>query len=108
VVAVYGGYFGGGLGIMNLAMLAAIGMTDIHEMNGMKALLGSLINGVAVLTFILAGAVFWKQAVVMLVGALIGGYFGAHYAQKLPQKLVRGVVITAGAVMTAYFFWRKG
>lgn len=107
VVAVYGGYFGGGLGIMNLAMLAAIGMTDIHEMNGLKALLGSIINGVAVVTFLLARAVFWKQAAVMVLGALVGGYFGAHYAQKLPQRLVRGVVIVTGAVMTAYFFWRK-
>jgi uncharacterized protein len=105
--ALYGGYFGGGLGIMNLAMLAAIGMTDIHEMNGMKALLGSIVNGVAVLTFILAGAVYWRQAGVMVAGALIGGYFGAHYAQKLPQKLVRGVVIATGAVMTVYFFLRK-
>ena len=78
VVAVYGGYFGGGLGIMNLAMLAAIGMTDIHAMNALKSVLGSVINGVAVVAFIVNRAVYWKQGGVMIAGALIGGDFGAH------------------------------
>jgi uncharacterized membrane protein YfcA len=106
VVAVYGGYFGGGLGIMNLAMLAAIGMTDIHAMNALKTVLGSAINGVAVIAFIFARAVYWKQGGVMILGALLGGYFGAHYAQKLPQWVVRSFVIVVGTVMTIYFFWR--
>lgn len=104
VVAVYGGYFGGGLGIMNLAMFAALGMTEIHAMNALKAVLGSAINGVAVLTFIVARAVYWKQALVMIAGSLIGGYFGAHYAQKVPKPLVRGFVIAVGSAMTVYFF----
>ncbi len=104
VVAVYGGYFGGGVGIVNLAMLAAIGMTDIHAMNALKSVLGSAINGVAVLVFIVKGAVYWPQAVVMIVGALIGGYFGAKYSLKLPQNLVRTFVILVGLGMSAYFF----
>ncbi len=106
VVAVYGGYFGGGIGILNLAMLAALGMTDIHAMNALKVVLGGIINGVAVVTFVLAGAVVWKQGSVMIVGALFGGYFGAHYAQKLPGAWIRGFVMVVGTGMTMYFFWR--
>lgn len=106
VVAVYGGYFGGGIGILNLAMLAVVGMTDIHAMNAMKVVLGGIINGVAVITFIVAGAVVWKQGCVMIAGALVGGYAGAHYAQKLPQQWIRSFVIAVGTGMTAYFFWK--
>jgi uncharacterized protein len=105
-VAIYGGYFGGGIGIMNLAMLAALGMTDIHAMNFLKVVLGSIINGVATLTFITTKAIVWPQAVVMTTGALIGGYASAHYAQKLPQTWVRRFVIFSGAAMTVYFFYR--
>lgn len=106
IVAVYGGYFGGGVGILNLAMLAAIGMTDIHAMNALKVVLGGIINGVAVVTFVLAGAVAWKQGIVVIVGALLGGYFGAHYAQKLPPAWIRAFVIAVGTGMTLYFFWK--
>ena len=105
VVAVYGGYFGGGVGIMNLAMLAAIGMTDIHAMNALKSVLGGIINGVAVVTFIVAGAIAWKPGIVMIAGAILGGYFGAHYAQKLPQGWIRAFVIVVGTAITIYFFW---
>ena len=105
-VAVYGGYFGGGVGIVNLAMLAAIGMTDIHAMNALKSVLGSVINGVAVIVFILKRAVFWPQAVVMIAGAALGGYFGAHYSLRLRPGPVRWFVILVGAAMSAYFFVR--
>ena len=103
-VAVYGGYFGGGVGIVNLAMLAAVGMTDIHEMNALKSVLGSAINGVAVLIFIVRRAVYWPQALIMILGAILGGYFAAHYSMRLPQPWVRWFVILVGAGMTAYFF----
>jgi uncharacterized protein len=106
VLAVYGGYFGGGVGILNLAMLAAVGMTDIHAMNALKSILGMAINGIAVLVFIAKGAIYWPEGIVMIAGALVGGYFGAHYSQKLPQAWVRNFVILAGAGMTAYFFVR--
>jgi uncharacterized protein len=105
-VAVYGGYFGGGIGIMNLAMLAAMGMTDIHAMNKLKVLLGGVINGVAVVTFVIARAILWPQALVMTAGSLIGGISSAHYAQKLPQAWIRGFVILVGCAMTIYFFVR--
>ena len=104
VVAIYGGYFGGGIGIMNLAMLAAMGMTDIHDMNALKVVLGGVINGVATATFVITGAIVWPQAIVMTLGAILGGYFGAHYAQKLPQSWIRVFVILVGAAMTVYFF----
>jgi uncharacterized protein len=105
-VAVYGGYFGGGIGIMNLAMLAALGMTNIHAMNYLKVILGSIINGVATFTFIFTRVIFWPQALVMTGGALIGGYASAHYAQRLPQSYIRMFVIVMGAAMTIYFFHR--
>jgi uncharacterized protein len=104
--AIYGGYFGGGMGIMNLAMLAVLGMTDIHEMNALKVVLGGTINGVATVTFVVTHAIVWPQGIAMTAGALLGGYFSAHYAQKLPQSWVRGFVIGTGAAMTVYFFWR--
>ncbi|MGA2421359.1 MAG: sulfite exporter TauE/SafE family protein [Candidatus Acidiferrum sp.] len=107
VVSVYGGYFGGGIGIMNLAMFAAMGMTDIHEMNALKVLLGAVINGVAAVMFIALGAIVWPQAMVMTVGATLGGYASAHYAQKLPQSWIRALVIVVGSSMTIYFFIRS-
>lgn len=106
-VAVYGGYFGGGMGIVMLAMLAVLGMTDIHSMNALKSLMGFVINGVAVVTFIVARAVYWRHGVVMILGAITGGYLGAHYAMKLPQVWIRWFVVAVGAGMTAYFFWKS-
>ena len=106
-VAIYGGYFGGGIGIMNLAMLAVLGMTDIHEMNALKVVLGGVINGVATITFVVSHAVVWPQGLTMTAGAICGGYLSAHYAQKLPPSWVRAFVVAIGAGMTAYFFWRR-
>ena len=107
VVAVYGGYFGGGMGIVMLAMLATLGMTDIHAMNALKSVMGSVINGVAVVAFIVARAVYWKQGIAMIVGGILGGYLGAHYAQKVPQVWIRMLVVVVGAGMTVYFFWKS-
>ena len=105
-VALYGGYFGGGMGILNLAMLSALGMTDIHAMNKLKVILSAIINGVAAVAFIATGFILWPQAGVMTVGAIAGGYGAAHYAQKLPQSWIRGLVIAVGTFMTIYFFIR--
>jgi uncharacterized membrane protein YfcA len=105
-VAVYGGYFGGGIGIVNLAMLAALGMTDIHAMNKLKVILSGVINGVASIAFIATGVILWPQAGVMTVGAVLGGYAAAHFAQKLPQSWIRAFVLLVGTAMTIYFFVR--
>lgn len=104
VISIYGGYFGGGIGILMLATLAFMGMDNIHEMNAVKTVLASCINGVAVITFIIAGAVVWPQAILMIVGAIIGGYGGAYYARKVDQKWVRLFVIVVGIALTIYFF----
>jgi uncharacterized membrane protein YfcA len=104
LVGIYGGYFGGGMGFVILAMLTAFGMSDIHEMNAFKIVLSSATNGIAVLIFILKHAVYWPQALVMIFGAAVGGYFGAHYSLRLPKLWVRWFVIAVGAGMTAYFF----
>lgn len=106
-VAVYGGYFGGGMGIVMLAMLATLGMTDIHAMNALKSVMGFVINGVAVIAFVVARAIYWKQGIIMIVGGIAGGYLGAHYAQKMPQAWIRTFVVLVGAGMTVYFFWKS-
>ena len=106
-VAIYGGYFGGGMGIVMLAMLAALGMTDIHAMNALKSVMGFVINGVAVVTFVIARAVYWKHGLIMIAGGILGGYLGAHYAQKVPQVWIRWFVVVVGAGMTVYFFWKS-
>jgi uncharacterized protein len=105
LVAVYGGYFGGGMGIVMLAMLATLGMTDIHAMNALKSVMGFVINGVAVVAFIVARAIYWRQGIVMIAGGILGGYLGAHYAQKVPQVWIRSFVVLVGSAMTIYFFW---
>lgn len=106
VIATYGGYFGGGIGILMLATLGVMGMENIHEMNAMKTLLTTFINGVAVVIFILRGIVLWPEAILMVVGAIIGGYVGAYYARRLDPQVVRGFVIVVGVSMTIYFFLR--
>ena len=104
VIAVYGGYFGGGIGILMLATLALMGLENIHVMNGLKTVLASCINGVAVITFVVVRAVYWPQAILMIIGAVIGGYAGAYYARKLDPRWIRVFVIVVGFVMTLFFF----
>jgi len=107
IVAIYGGYFGGGIGIMILASLGIMGMENIHEMNGLKTVLQAAINGVAVITFIIARAVVWLPALVMIAGAIVGGYGGAYFARKLDARVIRVFVILVGTSMTIYFFLRS-
>ncbi len=107
IIAIYGGYFGGGIGILMLATLGMMGMEDINEMNAVKTLLQASINGVAVITFIIAGAVAWPQAILMVVGAIIGGYGGAYFARQIDQRWIRLFVILVGSSMTLYFFLRR-
>jgi uncharacterized membrane protein YfcA len=94
------------VGIVMLALLSMMGMENIHSMNGLKTLLATCGNAVAVIVFIFAHAVMWPQALLMVVGGGMGGYAGAWYAQKMDPKHVRYIVITIGYSMTTYFFWR--
>lgn len=104
LLAIYGGYFGAGIGFVTLGMLAALGMRDIHAMGAIRTLLAVAINAAAVVTFILAGAILWLHCGVMIAGALTGGWFGAHYAQRADPRTVRVLVIAIGLIMSAYFF----
>ncbi len=103
-ISVYGGYFGAGMSIMVLAMLSAAGMVDIHAMNALKSVLQIAVTGVAGLYFVFARAVYWPQAIVMMLGALIGGYFGAQFAKRVPQPLLKALVVLVGTGLTIYFF----
>jgi hypothetical protein len=106
-VGVYGGYFGAGIGILMLASLGLIGLTDIHQMNGLKTVLSSLINLVAAGWFIASGLIDWRRAGVMTVGALIGYWIGSHYSQRIPQARVRQLVTAIGLVIAAATFWKE-
>jgi uncharacterized protein len=106
IIAIYGGYFGGGIGILMLATLALMGMENIHIMNALKVLLATVINGVSAVTFVIANAVIWPQAILMIIGTIIGGYGGAYFARKIEQKWIRYFVIVVGLAMTIYFFIR--
>lgn len=106
-VAVYGGYFGAGIGILMLAMLGTLGMRDIHRMNGVKMFQGMLINAVAIGVFVVTGdLVRWPEAGVMAAGALVGGYLGARVAKRVPKGAIRGFVIATGLVVAGVEFWR--
>jgi uncharacterized membrane protein YfcA len=100
-VAVYGGYFGAGIGILMLAALGLLGLTDIHQMNGLKNFFAVCINLVAALYFALRGSVEWPYAAVMVAGAMAGGYGGAGLARKLGRQFVRRAVVLIGLAMAA-------
>lgn len=106
-VAVYGGYFGAGIGILMLASLGFIGLNDIHEMNTLKTVLSTLINLVASIWFILAGLIDWKRAAVMTAGALLGYYLGSHFSQRIPQKRVRQLITAIGCILSAVMFYKQ-
>jgi len=106
-IAFYIGYFGAGAGILILALLALLGMDQIHTMNALKALLTTVSNGVAMLLFVVSHAVYWPETILMIIGSSLGGYFGAHFAQKTKPENVRRIVITIGFVLAAYFFVKQ-
>jgi uncharacterized membrane protein YfcA len=100
-VAVYGGYFGAGIGILTLAALGLIGFTDIHQMIGIRNVNAVWINGVAALCFVVAGVVRWPDAIVMTIGQVAGGYAGARFTRRLAPVVVRRVVVGIGVAMAA-------
>lgn len=104
LTAVYGGYFGAGIGIVNLALLSLSGVTNIHRANALKVFLGFGINGIACIPFIAAGRIVWLDATLLSLGSIAGAYGGARIAQRLPQNVTRGLVVATGAIMTIVFF----
>ncbi|OFV99326.1 MAG: hypothetical protein A3F68_06865 [Acidobacteria bacterium RIFCSPLOWO2_12_FULL_54_10] len=107
-VAVYGGYFGAGIGILMLAALGILGQTRIHEMNSLKVLLALLINAAAAVYFIWSGAVLWSSVVILGIGSLAGGYAGPRLARKMGEKPVRIFVCIVGFAIGIYFLWERG
>ena len=107
-VGVYGGYFGAGIGILMLAALGLLGFTDIHRMNGLKNLFAILINGVAALYFVAAGAVAWADVLLMTLAAIAGGYSGARLAYRVGRGRVRAIVIAVGLLMGLSLLFSNG
>jgi uncharacterized membrane protein YfcA len=106
-VAVYGGYFGAGIGILMLAALGLMGFTNIHQMNGLKNINGMCINAIAAGMFIVNGLVDWRTAAWMAVGAILGGYCGAGTARRIGQRNVRRIVILIGLLLTVQLLWKS-
>lgn len=104
VVSLYGGYFNGGLGIVLLAAFSLLGHRDINSMQGLKNLVSSVLTAIAVSVYAFGGAILWREALVMMLAATVGGYVMARVGRRLPSSFVRAVVIITGAVMTVLFF----
>ncbi len=106
LVAIYGGYFNGGLGIVLLALYAMWGLTSINLMNGLKNGISFVISAISVLTFALAGLIVWPKVLIMMAANILGGYIGAKIAKRLSKPVVRTIIITVGLVMSVVFFYR--
>lgn len=106
VVAVYEGYFGAGSGILMLALLGFLGLSDIHTANGLKGFFVTAINGVASAYFIVRGAVHWPSVAVMVAGSAIGGYGGARFARRIGRGPARWAVVAVGLTMTVVLLLR--
>ncbi|MCA9401161.1 MAG: sulfite exporter TauE/SafE family protein [Candidatus Omnitrophica bacterium] len=106
VIAVYGGFFSAGLGIMFMAGLLMLGVTDIQMNNALKNLLGMLVTTIALLIFILSGLVSWPHTIVTFAGAILGGFWGGRIARILPELWLRWTVISVGSGLTFYYFFK--
>jgi uncharacterized membrane protein YfcA len=106
-VAIYGGYFGAGIGILMLSALSLMGFTDIHRMNALKTLLAVCINTVSVLLFIWYGKVVWHYGLAMAVAAILGGYMGALGARRMNRSIVRWIVVAIGLSLSGYYFAKQ-
>ena len=103
-VAVYGGYFGAGAGIVMLAAFGLLGLTNVHQMNGLKNFLALLFNFVAIVTFALSGLVQWRIAVVMAIGSAVGGHYAARFAQRTNQDVMRQLIGVIGVASAVWLF----
>jgi uncharacterized membrane protein YfcA len=106
VVSIYGGYFGAGMGIMMLAILTFSALPNMNAMNGVKNVLSIVINGIAVVPFVIARVIDWPIALLMAIFSMGGGYFGARFFRRVPSRITRILVLCIGAGMSAYFFVR--
>ncbi|MBV6627071.1 MAG: sulfite exporter TauE/SafE family protein [Rivularia sp. (in: Bacteria)] len=104
IIATYGGYFGGGCGILMLALLNFTGLQNIHGINAYKSWLATCINAAAIVHFSFANKIIWFEALIMAVGAIIGAYSSAYLARKLHPLWIRSFIIGVSLSMTCYFF----
>ena len=103
-VAIYGGYFGAGAGIVMLAAFGLLGLTNVHQMNGLKNFLAILFNFVAIVTFAVSGLVQWPIAVVMAIGSIIGGHYASRFAQRTNQDVMRQLIGVIGIASAIWLF----
>lgn len=106
-VSIYGGYFNGGLGILLLALFGLLGQTNLNAMNGMKNVVSALLTAIAVAIYAWGGVIAWPQALVMMIAATMGGYFGARLARRIPTPMLRTGIVIIGLIMTTLFFLRS-
>jgi len=106
LVAIYGGYFGAGVGILVIGAFGLIGLTDIHSIIPLKNALSGALRAVAVTVFLVEGKVDWEYGLVMAAGALIGGYIGGSAVRWTNRTLVRIGIVVLGFGMAAYYFWK--
>lgn len=106
-VAIYGGYFNGGLGILLMALYTVAGESRLNVVNALKNLNSLVLSWLSVAAFVIAGAIAWREGLVMMIAATAGGFFGARWSKRLPVSWVRWGVIGVGLVMTALFFARS-
>lgn len=106
-VGLYGGYFGAGIGIMMLAAFGILGMTDIHQMNALKNILGGAINAIAAIYFIAHRMVYWPYVGLMAAGSIAGGFAGARFAQRIGRPTVRKIVVAVGFAMAISLFLKR-
>lgn len=107
VVSFYVGYFGAGAGFLFMTLLALFGYEDIHAINALKVVANLMANGIAFVIFIVDGQVVWRLCLAAMVAAGIGGYASASLARRVPQPVLRGLVVVIGLSMAAWFFWRQ-
>jgi uncharacterized membrane protein YfcA len=107
VIGFYIGYFGAGSGFLIITLLSLVGYQDLHEINALKVISTTLANGVAFAIFVVNGQVVWRYCLLAMVGCGIGGFLSASLARRVPQAMMRVLVVLLGLSMAAWFFWRN-
>jgi len=107
-VCFYIGYFGAGAGFLMITLLSLCGFQDLTEINALKVVSTTMANGIAFVIFIVERQVQWHYCLVAMVACAIGGYTSASLARRVPQPVLRAVVVVIGLTMAAWFFWKNG